>query len=89
MDPLIKSQLLYQLSYAPASCGARLITRESGVCQEGFSMSHEFFPTPRISPLFSIALQPGLAAQLDVAVGVHAGEQAEGDHQGHHLRATV
>ena len=30
MDPLIKSQLLYQLSYAPANCGPRGPGAEAG-----------------------------------------------------------
>ena len=40
MDPLIKSQLLYQLSYAPADCGPRGPGAEAGwLYQSTFGLS--------------------------------------------------
>jgi hypothetical protein len=45
LDPLIKSQLLYQLSYAPIeSCGAWRPAREHGIYQSSPGLSSKSRP---------------------------------------------
>ena len=76
MDPLIKSQLLYQLSYAPA--------RRRAFARVRFHWKPRAYNKRRFACLFLAA-----ASEPQIAMDIDAHHQAEAEHHREHGRAAV
>src|SRR5262245_23005904 len=90
-DPLIKSQLLYQLSYAPSLKTRRENNRIRRNCKR-FGAGIFIWPAKDLNqPIRGESAQrpTHVARDFHVAMHIDVDQQADADQQRHHRRATI